>query len=219
GVAQVDQVDRAQGRDDAAARHWTLLPRPGPGSLPRALALFPGERRHPEDVRGLVAGDDPAHGVLGHRHHRASVDRDAGERARARLRWPDGQCRRRWRRPRQRRFRGPPRRPAHLHTVPSGGADAPGGACLAQELHPDRGARGAAPDDPGPEPAWRDAAAGREAYLPLMIDYPTIEDTIGATPLVKLVRIPQPETRERGIVVLGKLEGNNPAGSVKGRPA
>ncbi len=52
-----------------------------------------------------------------------------------------------------------------------------------------------------------------------MIDYPTIEDTIGETPLVKLVRIPPAPLRERGIVVLGKLEGNNPAGSVKDRPA
>ena len=52
-----------------------------------------------------------------------------------------------------------------------------------------------------------------------MIDYPTIEDTIGETPLVRLTRIPPAPIRERGIVVLGKLEGNNPAGSVKDRPA
>jgi cysteine synthase B len=52
-----------------------------------------------------------------------------------------------------------------------------------------------------------------------MIDYPTIEDTIGETPLVRLVRVLPAELAERGIVVLGKLEGNNPAGSVKDRPA
>ena len=49
--------------------------------------------------------------------------------------------------------------------------------------------------------------------------YPTIEDTIGRTPLVRLVRLPGPEAEARGNVVLGKLEGNNPAGSVKDRPA
>jgi cysteine synthase B len=49
--------------------------------------------------------------------------------------------------------------------------------------------------------------------------YPTIEDTIGATPMVRLVRLPGAENAARGNVVLGKLEGNNPAGSVKDRPA
>jgi len=49
--------------------------------------------------------------------------------------------------------------------------------------------------------------------------YPTIEDTIGATPMVRLVRLPGAGNEERGNVVLGKLEGNNPAGSVKDRPA
>jgi cysteine synthase B len=52
-----------------------------------------------------------------------------------------------------------------------------------------------------------------------MIRYPTIEDTIGSTPLVELVRLPQPGLGEAGIRILGKLEGNNPAGSVKDRPA
>ena len=52
-----------------------------------------------------------------------------------------------------------------------------------------------------------------------MIDYPTIEGTIGNTPLVKLARIPPPDVQASGILVLGKLEGNNPAGSVKDRPA
>jgi len=51
------------------------------------------------------------------------------------------------------------------------------------------------------------------------IRYPTVEDVIGNTPLVRLVRIPGIENEKRGNVVLGKLEGNNPAGSVKDRPA
>ena len=49
--------------------------------------------------------------------------------------------------------------------------------------------------------------------------YPTIEDAIGKTPLVALQRIAVAENAARGNVVLGKLEGNNPAGSVKDRPA
>ena len=49
--------------------------------------------------------------------------------------------------------------------------------------------------------------------------YPTIEDTIGRTPLVALQRIGAAQARARGNVILGKLEGNNPAGSVKDRPA
>ena len=52
-----------------------------------------------------------------------------------------------------------------------------------------------------------------------MIEFPTIEDTIGNTPLVELVRIPSSGLRKAGIRILGKLEGNNPAGSVKDRPA
>ena len=49
--------------------------------------------------------------------------------------------------------------------------------------------------------------------------YPTIEDAIGKTPLVALQRIGAAENTARNTVVLGKLEGNNPAGSVKDRPA
>jgi len=45
--------------------------------------------------------------------------------------------------------------------------------------------------------------------------YPTLDSTVGNTPLVRLQRLPGPTTN----VVLGKLEGNNPAGSVKDRPA
>ncbi len=50
-------------------------------------------------------------------------------------------------------------------------------------------------------------------------NYRTLEDTIGATPLVRLQRLPGAAGPERGNVILGKLEGNNPAGSVKDRPA
>ena len=49
--------------------------------------------------------------------------------------------------------------------------------------------------------------------------YPTIEDAIGRTPLVALQRIGATDNAARGNVLLGKLEGNNPAGSVKDRPA
>ena len=49
--------------------------------------------------------------------------------------------------------------------------------------------------------------------------YKTIEDAIGKTPLVSLQRIGAQANAERNNVVLGKLEGNNPAGSVKDRPA
>ena len=52
-----------------------------------------------------------------------------------------------------------------------------------------------------------------------MTAYKTIEDVIGATPLVRLVRLPGADNERRGNVILGKLEGNNPAGSVKDRPA
>jgi len=48
-----------------------------------------------------------------------------------------------------------------------------------------------------------------------MPDYPTIEACIGRTPLVRLQRLPGATTN----TVLAKMEGNNPAGSVKDRPA
>ena len=46
-------------------------------------------------------------------------------------------------------------------------------------------------------------------------DFPTIESFVGNTPLVKLQRLPGSSTN----IILGKLEGNKPAGSVKDRPA
>lgn len=47
------------------------------------------------------------------------------------------------------------------------------------------------------------------------MEFPTIESTIGNTPLVRLQRLPGVTTN----TILLKLEGNNPAGSVKDRPA
>jgi len=47
------------------------------------------------------------------------------------------------------------------------------------------------------------------------MSYPTLESTIGNTPLVRLQRLPGDTTN----TLLVKLEGNNPAGSVKDRPA
>ena len=51
------------------------------------------------------------------------------------------------------------------------------------------------------------------------MNWKTLEDFVGNTPLVKLQRIPGPDNARRNNVILGKLEGNNPAGSVKDRPA
>ena len=47
----------------------------------------------------------------------------------------------------------------------------------------------------------------------------TVEDFIGNTPLARLQRLPGEDSRRSGNVILAKLEGNNPAGSVKDRPA
>nr|WP_264755663.1 cysteine synthase CysM [Psychrobacter sp. 4Dc] len=47
----------------------------------------------------------------------------------------------------------------------------------------------------------------------------TLADCVGQTPLVKLQRLPEQERIANGATVLAKLEGNNPAGSVKDRPA
>jgi cysteine synthase B len=51
------------------------------------------------------------------------------------------------------------------------------------------------------------------------MQFQTIEDAVGKTPLVALQRIGAQDNAARGNVILGKLEGNNPAGSVKDRPA
>ncbi len=50
--------------------------------------------------------------------------------------------------------------------------------------------------------------------------FPSIESFVGETPLVRLRRLPSLElANTRGNLILAKLEGNNPAGSVKDRPA
>ncbi|HEU4372521.1 MAG TPA: pyridoxal-phosphate dependent enzyme, partial [Telluria sp.] len=49
--------------------------------------------------------------------------------------------------------------------------------------------------------------------------YKTIQDTIGNTPLVRLVRLPGADAAARNNIILGKMEGDNPAGSVKDRAA
>ena len=63
--------------------------------------------------------------------------------------------------------------------------------------------------------ASRVAAELKPAAMTDSKDYPTLADTVGGAPLVRLQRLP-------GItknVILAKLEGDNPAGSVKDRPA
>ncbi len=60
---------------------------------------------------------------------------------------------------------------------------------------------------------------GTVAAMSFDMIYPTIEDAIGKTPLVALQRIGAADNAQRGNILLGKLEGNNPAGSVKDRPA
>lgn len=52
-----------------------------------------------------------------------------------------------------------------------------------------------------------------------MSKFKTLADFVGNTPLVQLQRLPGEGNARRGNVILAKLEGNNPAGSVKDRPA
>ncbi|MGH1426786.1 MAG: cysteine synthase CysM [Arenicella sp.] len=52
-----------------------------------------------------------------------------------------------------------------------------------------------------------------------MNQYDTVETTVGNTPLVKVQRLFESKNPNSNVIVLGKLEGNNPAGSVKDRPA
>jgi cysteine synthase B len=53
----------------------------------------------------------------------------------------------------------------------------------------------------------------------LVSSIPDMESVVGQTPLVRLRRLGEPVLSSRCNLVLGKLEGNNPAGSVKDRPA
>ena len=51
------------------------------------------------------------------------------------------------------------------------------------------------------------------------MNYPTMQDLVGNTPMVQLQRMLSERAVQRNNTVLVKLEGNNPAGSVKDRPA
>ncbi|MFN4987244.1 MAG: cysteine synthase CysM [Burkholderiales bacterium] len=53
----------------------------------------------------------------------------------------------------------------------------------------------------------------------MSISYQSLEQSVGKTPLVRLTRIGGAANQARGNIILGKLEGYNPAGSVKDRPA
>ena len=77
-------------------------------------------------------------------------------------------------------------------------------------------------DERGADAAPRrvlDAGADRVDGLGLMADGTSILDQVGNTPLVALSRLVDPAVQAAGVRVLAKLEGNNPAGSVKDRPA
>src|SRR5262245_8643533 len=76
---------------------------------------------------------------------------------------------------------------------------------------------GAATPSTGRDGERRARVASRKARRAQMTS--TVEATIGNTPLVRLQRVAGRENAQRGNVVLGKLEGNNPGGSVKDRPA
>ena len=55
--------------------------------------------------------------------------------------------------------------------------------------------------------------------MPTRPNYKTLADTVGNTPLVRIQRLDATQLTAQNSVVLAKLEGNNPAGSVKDRPA
>lgn len=55
--------------------------------------------------------------------------------------------------------------------------------------------------------------------MPIRPSYKTLADTVGNTPLVRIQRLDASALTAQNSIVLAKLEGNNPAGSVKDRPA
>ena len=146
--------------------------------------------------------DDLAERVRGIGPKKAKALQAAGLTGRRRRRRAECRARRRhaggrragWRGPVRRV--GPPRRPGS-HAV----------------LH--------VPGREGRRAPWRRRGfCGRRARAGVMIgsmttNYPTIEQTVGNTPLVRLQRIPGAAGAARGNVILAKLEGNNPAGSVR----
>ena len=74
-------------RDHAAARHRPLLSRPCARGLPRVRALLQRCRRHPQELRGQLAGDHQAHGGLGHGRHRGAAAERADAQAQPHVRY------------------------------------------------------------------------------------------------------------------------------------
>lgn len=68
---------------------------------------------------------------------------------------------------------------------------------------------------PKPRPAAPAPAPSRQPHPDLLADFPTVADLVGNTPIVRLQHLPGDTTN----VILAKLEGHNPAGSAKDRPA
>ena len=98
GQGDVDLVGTPEAGDDAAAGHGPLLPRPRARGVPGVRPLLQRRRGHPQELRGLVAGDHQAHGGLGHGRDggAAAVHHARHGRSRSRTRWsPTSRSRRR----------------------------------------------------------------------------------------------------------------------------
>ena len=114
-----DHLAGAEKRNHAAAGHRPLLSRSRAGGLPRVRALLQRRRRHPQELRRLLAGDDQAHGGRRHGRHAGAAPVGAQGGAGSQAQAPQG-------RPRLRQIHSLRRRPAH----------APRGAGMAPQLHP-----------------------------------------------------------------------------------
>ena len=111
--AQVDHCRGAEVRDHAAAGHRPLLPRPRARGLPGVRTVLQPRRRHPQELRRLVARNHQVHGRRRHGGDRGADPRCRQGTAAAR----------------------------HLHPLQRRRAHAPGGARVAPHLHPLRGDR------------------------------------------------------------------------------
>ncbi|CAD9217870.1 hypothetical protein BCEN4_1140019 [Burkholderia cenocepacia] len=120
GEARRNRRRGPEAGNHAAARQRPLLPRSRAGRVSGTDALLADGRRHPEDLRGLVARNHPSHGRERRRHHRAAAD--VGRRGRPARERPG--C-----------------RAAVVRAVQRAGARSPRGARMAQELHADAGDR------------------------------------------------------------------------------